>query len=78
MTKNAKWQDNMKAIIRMCESHDGLIQSLERMLDESPFMSDANRCECGEWGTGWTEDHNTGEPCEHIQARRALAKATQS
>jgi len=52
------------------EQRDLLRDALERLLEEScPFVCDAGSCECGEHGTGFDE---AGNPCEHIQAARAL------
>lgn len=50
-----------------------LLAALERLLDErDQFHSDTESCECGENGTGYDD---AGKPCEHIQARRAIARA---
>lgn len=52
-----------------------LTAALERMLDECPYHCDTDECECGENGDGFDD---AGQPCEHIQARRALARAKQT
>lgn len=44
-----------------------LVAALERLLDESPFVSDVDSCECGDW----CDRHD----CEHVQGRVALAMA---
>ncbi len=50
---------------------DLLLAALERLLDEcNPFATDVEWCECGENGSGFDDD---GNPCEHIQACRAIA-----
>ena len=43
-----------------------------RLIEECPFICDADSCECGENGNGFDND---GNPCEHIQACRAIALA---
>lgn len=49
-----------------------LLAACERLLNECPFECSTDRCECGENGNGFDDK---GNPCEHIQARRAIAKA---
>ena len=59
---------------RLIAAAPDLLAALKRLLDERcPFECDADSCECGENGTGFND---AGEPCEHIQACRAIAKAT--
>ncbi len=63
-----------KADVWLIAASKDLLAALERLMDERcPFEADADSCECGELGTGYDE---AGSPCEHIQARRAIAKAT--
>lgn len=50
-----------------------LLDALKHMTEECPFECSTDRCECGENGNGFD---NKGNPCEHIQAMRAIAKAT--
>ena len=47
-----------------------LLRALLDLLEDSPFISDVNSCECGENGTGFDDE---GNPCVHIRARRAIA-----
>lgn len=61
-----------EANARLISPSPDLLEALERMADASPFYSDAEVCECGPNGDGRDEDGNI---CEHIQARRAIAKA---
>lgn len=52
-----------------------LLEALLRLLDDEcvQFASDAETCECGPNGNGADD---AGNVCGHIQARRAIAKAT--
>lgn len=51
-----------------------LLSALQRLMEEScPFVVDVDSCECGLNGNGVDDDGNV---CEHIQAYRAIAKAT--
>ena len=53
-----------------------LIAALEDVLEQhNPFITDAETCECGEYGTGWSGDDMTGDPCCHIRAVRAIDAA---
>jgi hypothetical protein len=49
-----------------------LLTALVRLVEETPFQSDTESCECGENGNGRDDKGNV---CEHIRARRAIAKA---
>ena len=44
--------------------------------ETNPFVTDADSCECGEWGDGWSEGDGKGTPCIHIRTARLLCKAT--
>lgn len=61
--------DNAEFIVRACNNHAALTAALEKLVDDCPFHCDANSCECGENGSGFDD---AGNPCVHIQARRAL------
>lgn len=56
------------------EQRDELLAALKRLLEEScPFECSIESCECGPTGDGFDDE---GNPCEHIQGRRAIANAT--
>ncbi len=66
--------EEVKADRKLIEAAPALLAAIERLMDEScPFESDTDSCECGDNGTGFDD---AGRPCEHIQARRAIAKAS--
>jgi len=59
----------MEANAALIVAAPDLLAALKRLIDECPFISSADDCECGEDGAG------DGGKCEHIQAHRAIAKA---
>jgi hypothetical protein len=67
---------DLLAWLEFCPLHKAapdLLAALKRLLDErAPFLTDTDSCECGENGSGFDDG---GNPCEHIQAARAIAKA---
>lgn len=50
-----------------------LLAAVVALLDCAPYEATTDGCECKENGTGFGDD---GEPCAHILAHRAVAKAT--
>lgn len=62
------------AAARKMAAAEEMHKALARLVSPEccPYICDANDCECGPNGTGFDDD---GNPCEHIQACRALDKA---
>ena len=56
----------------VAEAMQALHAACRRLVQECPYICDADSCECGENGNGFD---NAGNPCEHIQACRAIALA---